>query len=275
MGSSLAWLRVLVVAQWALLAAGVAVEAWFDEAFRNGASRVFVCGLESYCGGKALLIARIAGGALRLLGSAGILSGWARARIPYTLGVLALLALAPFGETRVPTAWAQPLYAGVWLAIGGVLALLWLPLTNVPTTDSRSAGSGALRTIALLALGGLALVGAVAVLGGFLMYGVISEATSADEAARSFGASTDDAGCLTAARTREGDDGSWYEGSFLYACLQTAKTTEAFCEDVPPIGPEADWHETPWTTERCKDDPRRERCEMILYTVQTHCDERR
>jgi hypothetical protein len=107
------------------------------------------------------------------------------------------------------------------------------------------------------------------------MYGFVSDGMRADEEARTFGAATDDAGCLEAARTREANDGGRYEGGFLYACLQTARKTEVFCRDVPPLEHEPDWHTTPWTTERCKDSARRDTCKMLLYTVQAHCDERR
>lgn len=265
MGSSREWVRILVVAQWLLAAAGGVVDA--------AGGRLPIAGI--WMCGRGLLLGSIVGIALHALGSAGILARWKMAHVPYTLGALALVLLLPFTSQWTGQGGARPLYELATLACGGVLALFWLApaaraADEVPA--HRGGAESALATTAYFVVGMLTLVGLFALMAVFQVCGFARDVERAEAEARRFGATADDAGCLARARERAPSEG-WGGPGFLEACLEEARETEAFCRDVPPLEPEASWQDSAWVNDRCKDDAL-EACESLLYTVQTHCGER-
>ena len=265
MGASREWVRILVVAQWLLAAAGGIVDA---AGGRLPIAAIWMCG-------RGLLVGSTFAIALHAVGSAGILARWEKARVPYALGALALVLVLPFTSQFTGQGAARPLYELATLACGGVLALLWLApaaSTAAQAPAHQGGAESALATTAYLVVGTLTLVGLLALTAVFGLCASVRDAERVETEARRFAATADDAGCLAAARERAESE-EWGGPGFLETCLEAARKTEAFCGDVPPLEPEASWEDSAWVNERCKDDPL-EACESLLYTVQTHCGER-
>jgi hypothetical protein len=273
--SSSAWLRILVGLEWAAFVAAALVGFVFADSLPDPL-RSYAPDLGSLRNEFAVGIGALVALLLHVAGSIAILAGWARARALYTAGTAALVAWLPFGGARVVHGLAEPFYEIASMATGAVLALLYLSPASLPVSRAPegAAPARALRTAGLLLVGALAGIGVLALLVSFLAYGLMSEFDHAEDEARRIGTSTDDAGCLAAARERIDVSWGWFETGFLDTCLQHAGKTDAFCRDVPAIEPEADWQETAWAKARCQDDPRFDSCVALEYAVQLHCGER-
>lgn len=94
-------------------------------------------------------------------------------------------------------------------------------------------------------------------------------AVAAREGAR-FGVTTDEAACFEQAKQRAAGSmsvaGSFSVGAYMRTCLEFARQTPAFCDDVPPQGSLRRTIE--WQTARCGDDAI---CRNVAQVVQQYC----
>jgi|GEM_PF-4692832 len=280
-------LRVALVAQWLLAAAGTAADlalaGQLPEALRRHA----------WDAGPTppawALAAGLAALALWLAGSVGL---WLRsrpARALYAASLAALLAATPALGPVVSHPVASALYSACLLLQGATLALAYAspaaaawggarPAT--PPYDAASQPRLGLGTALFLAvLGALALVGLAAIAIAAWTGISVERAERAAADGRAFGKGTTEAGCLEKAERRvapapdEPDETHFPPSfvplapSFLDGCLETAGPTPGFCDGVPPpyeAGAEA------WTERRCGDDESGA-CALLLLEVQEHC----
>jgi hypothetical protein len=281
MGPSLVWLRVAIVLSWAAGAAGVGVDWWchdsLPEPLRGYAPDLG--SLQSELGHAVALLVVLA---LLVAGSVGVLLLWPPARLLYTTGSLASLALLLGFGPRVAHGWAEPFYEIGSMASGAALALLYLSpaaqaFGSVPpdaaAAQARPRGSAALRSAALLVVGALAGIGALFVAAGFAFMTAVGVMEGVESEAKRVAAGSDAAGCFATARERlrENDDVLDFEWPFLGSCLEHVRDLEVFCRDVPPLGVEDDARNEPWLDAHCGDGSNRTECEGLLYTVQQYC----
>jgi hypothetical protein len=143
-----------------------------------------------------------------------------------------------------------------------------------PPPEAPGSGRGCLRW-ALVGCGVLVLLGVLAGVGIFVWMKrnepALEAATRAAvmDGART-GLETDEAGCLDAARARGRDvagmAAGFTLGAFVRGCLEHARETAGFCEDVPP--PTALRRSMEWKRERCGDDGI---CQGAVAVAQTYC----
>lgn len=275
--STLSWLRILVAVEWLALGAGMLVESSVADSLPEPL-RSWESDLGSLGNEVALLAIMIAALGVHIGGSIAILVAWPTARTLYTSSAVALLAVLPWAGPSIVHGFSSSLYELASLVSGAVLALLHLsPRDTLPAAAPESpAPVGAIRTAALLMVGGLAGIGALAIGGGIVLYGVVVRWEHADEEARRIGAESNDAGCLEVARERvRRSDWFEFEWNFLDVCLETAAQSEAFCRDVPPLRPEEEEEGSAWAAGRCEGDPAGDACHSLYYNVQVHCAARR
>jgi hypothetical protein len=147
------------------------------------------------------------------------------------------------------------------------------PIPPPPPRPERSR-SGCLR-VGLIGCGVLILLGIAAVVAGGFWWkrnsGSIQAevAVGAREGAR-YGVSNDEAACFEQAKQRAAGSmsvaGSISVGAYMRSCLEFARETPAFCDDVPPQT--ALRRTAEWQGARCGDDAI---CRNVAQVVQQYC----
>jgi hypothetical protein len=146
----------------------------------------------------------------------------------------------------------------------------------IPPPPQRAPGSrrGCLR-VGLIGCGVLLLLGIIAIVASGIWWkrnrgGIEAEATAAAREGARFGVANDEAACFEQAKQRASGSmsvaGSFSVGAYMRSCLEFSRPTQAFCDDVPPVGSLRRTVE--WQGARCGDDAD---CRNVAQVVQQYC----
>lgn len=149
------------------------------------------------------------------------------------------------------------------------------PPAHIPPPPPRPERRGGCLRVGLIGCGVLVLLGIAGVVATGIWFKrnrpeLQAEALVAAREGARFGVTNDEAACFEQAKQRASGSmsiaGSFSVGAYMRSCLEFARQTPAFCDDVPAVG--ALRRTAEWQTARCGDDAI---CRNVAQVVQQYC----